>query len=120
MEYLPYGIEEYMTSCLPDTQDKLINKMFSLLSLLHNHDIVHRDIKPDNFMIKGTSIERIYLIDYGMAKRFDKYEQPRALVGSQMYASVNIHKGLPYGRRDDLESLGYLIAHLFYYLIYIF
>jgi len=99
------------------TRDKIditscMKQMISVIEYIHSKGFVHRDIKPDNFMIKGTSIERIYLIDYGMAKRFIKYDTPRALVGSQMFASINAHKGLPYGRRDDLESIAYTLLFL--------
>ena len=89
-----------------------MKQMISTIEFIHSKGIVHRDIKPDNFMIKGTCIERIYLIDYGMARNFGKYDVPRSFVGSQMYASINVHKGLPYGRRDDLESIIYTLIFL--------
>ena len=112
MEYLPYGIEEYMTSCLPDTQDKLINKMFSLLSLLHNHDIVHRDIKPDNFMIssKGT----LYLIDLGLACVYDDCSKKnKNIIGTPLFCSYRIHQpSFHYEARDDNLSLFYVIFYI--------
>lgn len=89
-----------------------LKQMIDAIEFIHRKGIVHRDIKPDNFMIKDTCIERIYLIDYGMAKPFAKYDAPQSLVGSMMYASVNAHKKLPYGRRDDLESIVYTTLFL--------
>ena len=90
-----------------------MKQMLSTIEFIHSKGIVHRDIKPDNFMIKGTSIERIYLIDYGMARKFGKYDYSHCLeFGSRMFASINVHKGLPYGRRDDLESIVYTLLFL--------
>tara|TARA_Y100000768_G_scaffold387239_1_gene377894 strand:+ start:14850 stop:15608 length:759 start_codon:yes stop_codon:yes gene_type:complete len=94
------------------TISSYMKQMLSTIEFIHSKGFVHRDIKPDNFMIKSTSVERIYLIDYGLARKFGKYDTPRALVGSQMYASINVHKGLPYGRRDDLESIIYTLLFL--------
>tara|TARA_Y100000741_G_scaffold356127_1_gene332383 strand:+ start:1955 stop:2713 length:759 start_codon:yes stop_codon:yes gene_type:complete len=89
-----------------------MKQMLSTIEFIHSKGLVHRDIKPDNFMIKSSDVERIYLIDYGMARRFGNYDSPRALIGSKMYASINVHKGTPYGRRDDLESIVYTLIFL--------
>ena len=45
--------------------------MLARIELLHSKNIVHRDIKPENFLIgKDLKADTVYLIDFGMAKRF--------------------------------------------------
>jgi serine/threonine protein kinase len=79
---------------------------------------VHRDIKPENLMIDVDDLKTIYMIDFGLAKRFVdftnthiKQVQKKGLVGTQRYASINSHDGLELGRRDDLISLAYVLIY---------
>jgi serine/threonine protein kinase len=87
---------------------------------LHYKHFIHRDIKPDNFVVGlNEAANKVFLIDFGLAKR---YRRPGSLVhipprdkknltGTARYASINTHKGLEQSRRDDLESLGYVLIY---------
>lgn len=88
------------------------------IEYLHHHHYVHRDIKPDNFMTDKT-MTRIHLIDYGLSKEYRNpgtllhrpLRKDKNLTGTARYASVNTHVGYEQSRRDDLESLGFMLIY---------
>jgi serine/threonine protein kinase len=108
----------------PCTQSMLLFTSYSKLSVLkslHDHHYVHLDIKPDNFMIgAGDRSSRVFLIDFGLARLFrnpathEHITQAKGLdiTGTVRYSSINSHLGLTQSRRDDLESLAYVIVYL--------
>ena len=88
------------------------------LKSLHEKGIIHRDIKPENFVIGPKKKERlIYLIDFKKKKKIsnDKLlpsiKADRNIIGTMRYISMNTHQGYEQGRRDDLESLFYIIIY---------
>jgi serine/threonine protein kinase len=87
---------------------------------VHDNHFVHRDIKPENFLVgKGSSEQTIYLIDFGLAKRYRdeqtrihvSFKENKNLTGTARYASRNSHNGVEQSRRDDLESIGYILVY---------
>ena len=97
-------------------------QMIERLKHVHDNHYIHRDIKPENFLIgKDTTAKTIYLLDFGLAKRYrDEYthihiplKENRNLTGTARYASCNAHNGLEQSRRDDMESIAYVILYFF-------
>jgi len=89
-----------------------------IIQELHSHHVIHRDIKPGNFAFNDK--KKLFIIDLGLSKYyFDEftllhipYTEQNKLIGTMKYASINIHKGITYSRRDDLISFMYMIIEL--------
>ena len=97
-----------------DEVKKIGNKMISILRSIHTQGFVHRDVKPDNFII--TPEREVYLIDFGLCTTYSKTREERRTegrIGSLNYMSRRAHKRLEIKPGDDLESLGYSLFYLF-------
>ena len=126
MEFLGPNLIELLNYCgykrfTLVTVSLLALQFLNRIETLHKKSYIHRDIKPENFLI-GTDNRSnvIYLLDFGLSKRYKNtkthqhipYREGRKLVGTARYVSINTHLGIEQSRRDDLESIGYVIVFL--------
>ncbi|CBY07277.1 unnamed protein product [Oikopleura dioica] len=103
----------------------LIEQLLCRLECIHSKGIIHRDIKPDNLVMGLNHMSKtVMMIDFGIAKFFRKRNQPfdhidedtqcrrgRGIIGTPRYCSVHAHRGEHLSRRDDMESLAYVIVY---------
>ncbi len=95
----------------------IAKQVIERIQWVHSKNIVHRDIKPDNFLIGKKDPNVIYLIDFGLSKKYKssttgkhiRFGFTGKLTGTVRFASANALRGGEQSRRDDLESIGYMI-----------
>ena len=98
----------------------IIDQIICRIEYVHSKSFIHRDIKPDNFLIgTGKRCTIVYIIDFGLSKKYRDLttgmhignSTGKSLTGTARYASVNAHKGNEQSRRDDLEAVGYVMLY---------
>jgi len=100
----------------------LADQIISRIEYVHYKGYVHRDIKPENFLMGRHGTHQslcVYIIDFGLSKQFRDprthrhipFKINKSLTGTARYASINNHKGMEQSRRDDLESIGYMLIY---------
>jgi len=96
------------------------------LEHIHSCGFVFRDVKPHNFLTgypneQNKKVQHtIYVVDFGIAHHYSVFGQHTemeqklskdAVMGTARFASLNAHKGITLSRRDDLESLAYMLIY---------
>lgn len=95
-------------------------EILDTLACIHRVLVIHRDLKPDNFLL--TAEGRLVLVDFGLATFYvdgrtgdhirEDPEPASEIVGSPMYASLNVHLGIRHSRRDDCIQAGYIALYM--------
>jgi serine/threonine protein kinase len=125
IELLGKSLEDLFVKChrrfTLKTVLMLADQMLTSVEYIHSKNFIHRDIKPDNFVMGiGSAANQLFMIDYGLAKKYcDQhtrahipYVEGKSLTGTARYASIGALRGAEQSRRDDLEALGYVWLYL--------
>jgi len=99
----------------------LVDQMLSIIEFFHKKQYLHRDVKPDNFLMGvGDKANQVFVIDLGLTKKIQRQrfsvgqigcQLVHPMVGTVRYAGIHAHLGHEEGPRDDLESLAYVWAY---------
>ncbi|OHT04236.1 hypothetical protein TRFO_28350 [Tritrichomonas foetus] len=124
MDLLGKSLEDLFIQCNRKFSLKtvlmLADQMISCLEFFHQKNFLHRDIKPDNFVLGlGSNSNQVFIIDYGLAKRYRDqrnhlhvpFSTGKSLTGTARYASVAALRGDEQSRKDDLEAVGYVLMY---------
>jgi serine/threonine protein kinase len=92
------------------------DQILSRLETIHSKCFIHRDVKPENFLVHQNVI---HIVDFGLAMKYKHpktnehipYSENKTMRGTPRYASRFAHMGVQQSRRDDLESLGYMLVY---------
>lgn len=97
----------------------VINYMKELLIIIkevHNKNVIHRDLKPSNICLNNTN--KVFLIDFGISKIYKNgaiqngESKINGVLGSINFSSLNTINLIEPGRRDDIESVIYILLYM--------
>jgi hypothetical protein len=94
--------------------------ILTILMKVHNNGFVHRDIKPENFLLTLNKPTKVILIDFGLCKPYlinnihIEFKNKHKFMGTLNFASINAHNLYEQSRRDDLESVAYMLIYFYF------
>lgn len=100
----------------PNRALHVITEVATALDYAHQHHVVHRDVKPGNFLLSGTpgTDERVLLGDFGIARALDEVglTMTGSVVATMAYAAPEVLAGTQFDGRADVYSLACTLFRL--------
>ncbi len=114
------NLEQYVKkyNAIPfERATKYMIKILGIMQSVHEHKVVHRDMKPSNIMIR-SNMDDVCILDFGIAKDMDNVTGHQttivgSILGSDGYMSPEQADGFSIDHRADIYALGCV----FYYML---
>jgi len=91
-------------------RDRIAFQLMDIVSHLHDNDIVHRDVKPDNIIVRPDG--SLVLLDYGIVRRMGEMETSATVIGTRPYMSPEQINGKS-ERRSDIWAVGVVLYQMY-------
>ncbi|KAF8078232.1 kinase-like protein [Lyophyllum atratum] len=123
MSLLGPSLEEIFNTCNRVFSLKTVllvaEQMITRIEYLHARGYIHRDIKPDNFLLGPNGNAEVHIVDFGLAMKYHddtthshiSCQKTSNILGTARYFSIHTHQGFEQSHRDDLESLAYVLIY---------
>lgn len=86
---------------------RLGREISSALAYAAEHDLIHRDVKPENIFVNEAG--KFKLGDFGIARTIEKTTGGLSKKGTESYMAPEVYHGNPYSRQVDIYSLGIVL-----------
>ena len=116
MTLVDYKLNNYEDANYVERTISIIKELIIIIKSIHENNIIHRDLKPTNICLDPNY--KLYLIDFGISKMYrinnihNSETQIKSLLGSVNFSSLNVLNLIEPSRRDDIESLLYILFYL--------
>jgi PAS domain S-box-containing protein len=94
----------------PKDRDRIAYQLMDVVAHLHNHNVVHRDIKPDNIIVRPDG--GVALLDYGIVRQMEQMETSATVIGTRPYMSPEQVNGKS-ERRSDIWAIGVVLYQMY-------
>jgi serine/threonine protein kinase len=116
MTLVDYKLRNYKNETYVERALSIFKDLILSIKAIHENNVLHRDLKPTNICLDSN--HKVYIIDFGIAKIYrhanvhNSESTIKGLIGSVNFSSLNVINLIEPSRRDDMESLFYILLYL--------